>query len=63
VTFAGMVPRPIADFDNSGFVDNADYDAFVEAFETTGAGCDLNGDGFVDFFDYDRYVEVYVSGC
>ncbi len=52
-----------ADFNNDGFLDFFDYDAFVEAFETGGPGTDFNGDGFVDFFDYDDFVLAYEAGC
>ncbi|XVJ60598.1 MAG: PKD domain-containing protein [Tepidisphaera sp.] len=56
-----------ADFNDDGFVDFFDYDAYVACFE--GAGCppgrtaDMNGDDFVDFFDYDAYVVAFEVGC
>lgn len=56
-----------ADFNDDGFVDFSDYDAFVQCFE--GEGCpagrtaDINGDGFVDFFDYDAFIEDFDFGC
>ncbi len=55
-----------ADFNQDGFLDFFDYDAFVSCFE--GAGCgngnaDFNQDGFTDFFDYDDYVNAYEIGC
>ncbi|XVJ58177.1 MAG: PQQ-like beta-propeller repeat protein [Tepidisphaera sp.] len=59
--------RCTADFNNDGFVDFFDYDAFVACFE--GFGCpagrtaDVNGDDFVDFFDYDGFVEAFQAGC
>ena len=52
-----------ADFNNDGFLDFFDYDEFVVAYETGGAGADFNGDGFVDFFDYDDFVLAYEAGC
>jgi hypothetical protein len=56
-----------ADFNDDGFVDFSDYDAFVQCFE--GEGCpngrtaDINGDGFIDFFDYDEFLEDFDFGC
>ena len=56
-----------ADFNQDGFIDFFDYDAFVACFE--GAGCppgltaDVTNDGFVDFFDYDLFVALYETGC
>ncbi len=56
-----------ADFNDDGFVDAFDYDAFVACYE--GVECppcrtaDVNGDGFGDFFDYDEFVRVFETGC
>ncbi|XVJ58972.1 MAG: hypothetical protein HEQ23_06040 [Tepidisphaera sp.] len=53
-----------ADFNDDGFLDFFDYDAFVGAFEAgSGLVADFNGDGFVDFFDYDAYVGAFEAGC
>ena len=62
-----------ADFNNDGFVDFFDYDAFVGCFEGNLASCpennpaaivlDMNGDGFIDFFDYDAFVAIFERGC
>ncbi len=51
------------DFDNSGFVDTDDYDAFVFAFILGGEDADVNGSGFVDTDDFDYFVCAYESGC
>ena len=56
-----------SDFNNDGFVDFFDYDAFVGCFESgvcpAGRTADVNDDGFVDFFDYDAYVGAFEAGC
>ncbi len=62
-----------ADFNNDGFVDFFDYDAYVSCFEGVIAACpannpvimslDMNGDGFIDFFDYDAFVAIFERGC
>ncbi len=63
VTFLGLVPRALADFNNDGFLDTFDYDGYVEAFENGAGGTDMNGDNFVDFFDYNLFVSAYEQGC
>jgi probable HAF family extracellular repeat protein len=63
VRWITCVPCP-ADFNGDGFLDFFDYDAFVEAYETSGGlETDFNGDGFVDFFDYDAFVAAFEAGC
>ena len=62
-----------ADFNNDGFVDFFDYDAYVSCFEGVVESCpannpvvmslDMNGDGFIDFFDYDAFVAIFERGC
>jgi glucose/arabinose dehydrogenase len=52
-----------ADFDNTGFVDTDDYDAFVEAFEAGDESADVDASGFVDTDDFDAFVEAYEAGC
>ena len=63
----GPVFECVADFNDDGFVDFSDYDAFVECFEglpcPPGRDPDFNGDGFVDFYDYDAFVELFETGC
>ncbi|QOI99886.1 MAG: PEP-CTERM sorting domain-containing protein [Phycisphaeraceae bacterium] len=60
-------PSCAADFNNDGFLDFFDLDAFVACFE--GEGCpsgrspDFNNDGFVDFFDADAFFEAFEAGC
>jgi hypothetical protein len=57
----------LADFNDDGFVDFFDYDAFVLCFESgrcpRGRDADVNEDGFEDFFDYDAYVQSFEGGC
>ena len=52
-----------ADFNQDGFLDFFDYDAFVGAFESGGLDADFNTDGFLDFFDYDVFVGEFEAGC
>ncbi len=54
--------RP-ADFDQSGFVDIEDYDAFVQAFELGGDDADFDHSGFVDIEDFDAFVDAFEAGC
>ncbi|MDX2117460.1 MAG: EF-hand domain-containing protein [Planctomycetota bacterium] len=57
-------PNPCpADFNNDGFLDFTDFDAFVEAFEGGNASSDFNGDGFLDFTDFDAFVAAFEAGC
>lgn len=62
------LPAPCAaDVDGDGFLDMADYAAFVACFE--GGACptppasDFNRDGFLDFFDYADFVAAFELGC
>lgn len=52
-----------SDFDNSGFVDNEDFVAFVLAFEAGDDSSDIDGSGFVDTEDYDAFVRAFEAGC
>jgi Subtilase family len=52
-----------ADFDNSGFVDSDDFDAFVLAFEAGDISADIDGTGFTDTDDYDAFVDLFEAGC
>ncbi len=53
----------LADFDNSGFVDIEDYDAFVAAFEAGDPSADIDNSGFVDVEDFSMYVPLFEAGC
>ncbi|QOI99124.1 MAG: hypothetical protein HRU70_00910 [Phycisphaeraceae bacterium] len=69
VTVATVCDEPTcpADFNDDGFLDFFDLDAYVACFEGTecpeGKDADFNGDGFVDFFDLDAYTEAFENGC
>lgn len=66
VTITGEVVAPPAcpaDFNNDGFVDFTDFDAYVTAFENDGPGADFNNDGFVDFTDFDAFVAAFEAAC
>ncbi len=51
-----------ADFDNSGFVDTDDFDAFVHAYEAGEDSADVDGSCFVDTDDYDVFVRAFEAG-
>jgi len=55
--------RNRADFNNDGFLDFTDFDAFVQSFEAGTAATDFNEDGFLDFTDFDAFVAAFESGC
>lgn len=52
-----------ADFDQSGFVDTDDFDAFVRAFEAGTDNADFDLSGFVDTDDFDAFVHAFEAGC
>jgi hypothetical protein len=59
-----------SDFNNDGFTDFFDYEAYVECFETDtcpqtlpARSADFNNDGFADFFDYDAFVQAFETGA
>ncbi|MDX2117252.1 MAG: GC-type dockerin domain-anchored protein [Planctomycetota bacterium] len=56
-------PPCAADFNNDGFLDFTDFDAFVAAFEVGAPSGDFNNDGFIDFTDFDAYVAAFEAGC
>ncbi|MCC6228760.1 MAG: hypothetical protein IT432_05985 [Phycisphaerales bacterium] len=53
----------LGDFNNDGFVNGLDYDAYAEAFEAASSDADVNADGFVNALDYDLYAEAFEAGC
>ncbi|GMV26815.1 MAG: hypothetical protein AMXMBFR58_28460 [Phycisphaerae bacterium] len=61
--FLVITPLCTADFDDSGFVDTDDYDAFVGAFEAGDPAADADGSGFIDTEDFDAFVGAFESGC
>jgi hypothetical protein len=71
LTISCDVPPCAPDFNQDGFLDFFDYDAYVACFEGDIDSCpngdeldaDFNGDGFVDFFDYDDFVAAFEVGC
>ncbi len=56
-------PHCAADFNNDGFVNGDDYDAFAGAFEAADMNADLNHDGFVNGDDYDAFASHFEAGC
>lgn len=61
------IPDCRADFNDDGFLDFFDIDAFIACFEGAqcprGKSADFNSDGFTDFFDADAFVEAFEAGC
>jgi probable HAF family extracellular repeat protein len=57
------VRKCTADFNNDGFLDFTDFDAFVGGFEAGDATSDFNADGFIDFTDFDAFVAAFEAGC
>ncbi|MFO0836085.1 MAG: GC-type dockerin domain-anchored protein [Phycisphaerales bacterium] len=52
-----------ADFNQDGFVNGDDFDAFATLFEAGDLGADFNHDGFVNGDDYDAFASGFESGC
>ncbi len=52
-----------ADFDNSGWVDNDDYVAFVHAFENGDDPADVDQSGYVDTDDFTAFLLAFTSAC
>lgn len=52
-----------ADFNDDGFVNGDDYDAFAEAFDIGDLAADFNSDGFVNGDDYDEFASAFDAGC
>ncbi len=63
LVFMPVTPPCPADFNQDGFLDFFDYDAFVGAFEAGVSDADFNQDGFIDFFDYSDFVGAFEVGC
>ncbi|MEL6796250.1 MAG: agmatine deiminase family protein [Planctomycetota bacterium] len=53
----------LVDVNGDGFVDPADFNAWVIAFNTNGAGCDQNDDGVCTAADFNAWVLNYNAGC
>ncbi|NUQ52255.1 MAG: hypothetical protein HUU19_06105 [Phycisphaerales bacterium] len=51
------------DFNNDGFINGDDYDAFAELFDVADPGADINHDGFVNGDDYDFFADHFDAGC
>gem|GEM_PF-6985146 len=56
-------PACFADFNNDGFVDYTDFDAFITQFELGNSIADVDGDGFLTFNDFDLFVFAFELGC
>ncbi len=56
-------PVCYGDFNNDGFIDFTDFDAFVAQFELGNSIADFDGNGFLDFNDFDLFVFAFEFGC
>lgn len=68
VTFAldnigGSEPSCLADINEDGLVDFADYLQFLGAYALLDLLADFNGDGEVDFSDYLGFLSAFDAGC
>ena len=52
-----------ADFDQNGFVNGADFDAFVIEFYYGTLLADFDHNGFVNGVDFDGFTAAFVAGC
>ena len=53
----------LGDFNNDGYVNGNDYDAFAGVFEIGDVAADVNADGYVNGNDYDAFAEAFEGGC
>ena len=60
---SAVAPACPPDYNNDGFLDFTDFDAFVAGFEAGDGAADFNSDGFIDFTDFDAYVAAFEAGC
>lgn len=60
---AGVGRSCSPDFDGDGFLSGADFDLFVEAFESGVLAADFDSDGFITGADFDAFVGAFESGC
>lgn len=51
------------DFNDDGFLNAADYDAYADAFDRGDQAADFNQDGFVNADDFDQFLERFERGC
>ncbi len=52
-----------SDFDQNGFVNGDDFDAYVVAFEAGDPSADFDNNLFVNGDDFDAYVVAFEAGC
>jgi len=51
------------DFNNDGFLNGDDFDAFASAFENADQAADFNNDCFVNGDDFDAFASRFEQGC
>lgn len=52
-----------ADINADATLNNADINAFVNAFIRNNPAADLNNDGFINATDYNRFINAFLAGC
>ena len=52
-----------ADTNGDGIVSPADFNAWIQAFNTQSAACDQNGDGLCSPADFNAWIQNYNTGC
>lgn len=63
-TWKFQVPKYcFADFNKDGFVNGADYDDFVDAYDTGDPSANINEDTFVNPDDFDFFALCFDEGC
>ncbi|MCC6678277.1 MAG: VCBS repeat-containing protein [Phycisphaerales bacterium] len=60
---AEPIPVCLADLNDDGLVDFADYLEFLNFYDGQDPHVDFNQDGLVDFSDYLEFLNLYDAGC
>ncbi len=62
--YATRVPVPCpADFDQNGFINGDDFDAFIVHFVNGDPHADFDHNGFTNGDDFDPFIERFYGGC
>ena len=62
---AGNAPPCVcpADTNGDGLLNPADFNAWIQAFNSGSAACDQNGDGICNPSDFNAWIQNYNAGC
>lgn len=58
-----LLPLCSSDFDGNSWVNGADFDQFIAAFEAGDPAADVDGNTFVNADDFDLFVVRFENGC